>query len=209
MDTDDALVARLAEDLDAAFPDLVAAHQDRLFSIALRLLGDARDAEEVAQDAFVRAHRALREYTPPRIRELRLRPWLAAIAVNQARNRRRRLADIRPPASLTAAIESGFQPVDGARTPHEHAAAADDVEALGAALLAIPPAIRAPIVLRHVAGLSLAETAAALDRPEGTVKAQVHRGLARLRVILAEHADVATPRPVTARGVRPATEVLS
>jgi RNA polymerase sigma-70 factor (ECF subfamily) len=216
MDGDDALLARLAADPDSAFADLVTAHQDRLFSIALRLLGDARDAEEVVQDAFVRAYRALHEYEPERVRELRLRPWLVAIAVNQARNRRRRLADLRPPASLTAAVATGFEPVDGARTPHEHAAAADEAAELGAALLALAPALRAPIVLRHVAGLSLAETAAALDRPEGTVKAQVHRGLARLRVLLApadswrEAADATTPTiPRTDRGTHPATEVLS
>ena len=87
MDTDSPLIAALAEDLDGSFEALVLAHQDRLYSIALRLLGDPRDAEEAAQDAFVRAYRALAGYDPARIRELRLRPWLATIVLNLCRSR--------------------------------------------------------------------------------------------------------------------------
>ena len=59
MDTDSQLIAALARDLDGSFEALVLAHQDRLYSIALRMLGDAGDAEEAAQDALVRAYRAL------------------------------------------------------------------------------------------------------------------------------------------------------
>ena len=98
MDNDAALAQHLARDVDAAFPVLVAGHQDRLYSIALRLLGDGRDAEEVAQDTLVRAFRAMHGYPRERIVELRLRPWLASIAVNLARNRRRRLDDRQPPS---------------------------------------------------------------------------------------------------------------
>ena len=90
MDADVALAARLATDLDGSFRALVTAHEDRLYTIALRLLGDHRDAEEVAQDAFVRAYRAMAGYDADRIRQLRLRPWLASIVVNLSRNRRRR-----------------------------------------------------------------------------------------------------------------------
>ena len=59
-------------------------------------------------------------------------------------------------------------------------------DAWGALLLTLPPAQRVPIVLRHVDGLSYAEMSAALGRPEGTLKAQVHRGLAALRDALAD-----------------------
>ncbi len=87
MDTDEPLIAALADDLDGSFEALVLAHQDRLYSIALRMLGDPRDAEEAAQDAFVRAYRALAGYDAARIRELRLRPWLATIVLNLCRSR--------------------------------------------------------------------------------------------------------------------------
>jgi len=95
MDDDDRLASRLARDLDAAFPELVVGHADRLYSIALRLLGSRSDAEEVAQDVLVRAYRAMAGYDSARIAELRLRPWLASIAVNLARNKRRRMTDRR------------------------------------------------------------------------------------------------------------------
>ena len=68
MDTDDRLAAALASDLDRSFDALVLAHQDRLYTIALRMLRDPRDAEEAAQDAFVRAYRALATYDAARIR---------------------------------------------------------------------------------------------------------------------------------------------
>jgi RNA polymerase sigma factor (sigma-70 family) len=185
MDTDAVLAARLAADLDRAFPDLVTAHRDRLYTIALRLLGDSRDAEEVAQDALVRAFRAIAGYPAERTASLRLRPWLASITVNLARNKRRRIADRRPPATLDAMIADGFDPVDDVSpSPASHAARREAQAELAGWLLLLPPAVRSAVVLRHVDGLSVAETAEALGRPEGTVKAQVARGLARMRELI-------------------------
>ncbi len=103
------LLAALADDLDLAFEGLVRARQDRLYSIALRILGDPAEAEDAAQDAFIRAYRALGGWDAERIRELRLDAWLATIVVNVARTRvaagagaAPRVADVprraRPPA---------------------------------------------------------------------------------------------------------------
>lgn len=168
---DDDLTERLATDLDDGFESLVGVHADRLFSIALRVLGNRADAEEAAQDAFVRAYRALEGYEPDRIRALRLRAWLATIVVNVCRNRTR----VRRVATTQLAFEPGAEP---AADP----LARRDLRDTWAALLArLPPAQRTAIVLRHVDGLSYAEMAEALGRPEGTLKAQVHRGLAALR----------------------------
>ena len=185
MDSDTSLAHRLARDLDAAFPDLVEAHVDRLFTIALRLLGDRWDAEEVAQDALVAAHRAIAGYESERIVELRLRPWLASITVNLARNKRRRFADRHPAQSLEPLTASGFDPRDDAvLDPSAAAVERESAGELGSLLLELPVSLRTPVVLRHVAGLSVAETAVALGRPEGTIKAQVSRGLDRLRDLL-------------------------
>ena len=192
MDPDVALAHRLARDLDASFEALLGAHQDRCYSIALRLLGDPRDAEEVAQDAFVRAYRAMTGYEPDRIRSLRLRPWLASIVVNLARNRRRRLDERTPPLQLEPIVEAGGEAaIPGtAASPHERAARRETIRGLAAALMALPPGPRAAVILRHVDGLSVAETATALDRPEGTVKAQTSRGLALLRTIITTDPDL-------------------
>ena len=187
MDTDVALAHRLATDLDRAFPALVADHADRLYSIALRLLGDPRDAEEVAQDALVRAFRAIQGYPPARTAELRLRPWLASITVNLARNRRRRIADRQPALRLEPLVEAGLDLPDlGRPGPSAVVARREAATALAMTLLQLPAPIRAAVVLRHVDGLSVAETAEALGRPEGTIKAQVARGLERLRHLLDE-----------------------
>jgi RNA polymerase sigma-70 factor (ECF subfamily) len=190
MDTDVALAHRLAVDLDRAFPALVDAHADRLYSIALRLLGDPRDAEEVAQDALVRAFNAIQGYPPDRTTELRLRPWLASITVNLARNRRRRIADRQPPAQLEPLFEAGLDLPDlHSPGPATVAARREGVTGLAMTLLQLPAPIRAAVVLRHVDGLSVAETAEALGRPEGTIKAQVARGLERLRHLIDESAS--------------------
>jgi RNA polymerase sigma-70 factor (ECF subfamily) len=205
MDTDAALANGLARDLEAAFPILVANHQDRLYTIALRLLGDRRDAEEVAQDALVRAFRAMRGYPRERVAALRLRPWLASITVNLARNRRRRLDDRQPPSSLEPMVAGGFDlPADGQGSPQTTADRRETKRELAAALLVLTPAVRAAIVLRHVDGLSVAEAAEALGKPEGTIKAQVHRGLRELRAAL-EFEHQASP---TTRGTTPVAPLM-
>ena len=183
MDTDDALIAALANDLDGTFERLVLAHQDRIYSIALRMLGDPRDAEEAAQDAFVRAYRALGGYDGPRIRELRLRPWLATIVLNLCRSRLARGGPARRDAlSLDLALPGVLEPrTQEAVGPAGIAATRAAADAWAVLLLTLPPGYRSAVVLRHVDGLSYPELAIALARPEGTVKAQVHRGLALLR----------------------------
>ena len=183
MDTDSLLIAALAEDLDGSFEALVRAHQDRCFSIALRMLGDPGDAEEATQDAFVRAYRALGGYGPSRIVELRLRPWLATIVVNVCRSRlTRRPSVARGTLSLDVALPSDLEPRTAeARGPVATVEARSAVREWAALLMTLSPAYRSAVVLRHVDGLSYPELAMVLDRPEGTVKAQVHRGLALLR----------------------------
>lgn len=168
---DAALADRLAVDLDGSFEFLVDAHGGRLFSIALRVIGDRSDAEEAAQDAFVRAYRALEGYDPEQIRELRLRPWLATIVLNVCRNRTR--------VRRVRTVELAFEPA--AEPAVDPLARRVDKAGWAALLATLPPAQRAAIVLRHVDGLSYAEMAEALGRPEGTLKAQVHRGLGALR----------------------------
>jgi RNA polymerase sigma factor (sigma-70 family) len=208
MDTDVTLARQLAKDLEAGFSGLVEVHQDRLYTIALRLLGDRRDAEEVVQDALVRAFRAMQGYERDRIAALRLRPWLASIAVNLARNRRRRADDRQPPNQLEPMLDSGFDlATDGRSGPEQIAGRHETQRELASALLALRPAVRAAVVLRHVDGLSVAETAEALARPEGTIKAQVHRGLRDLRAAF-ESADVRPMIQSTPMRAAPALRAL-
>jgi RNA polymerase sigma-70 factor (ECF subfamily) len=172
---DDAeLAARLAIDLDATFEALVVAHQDRLFTIALRTGGDRSDAEELVQDAFVRAYRALLTWPAPRIRELRLHGWLTTILLNAGRNRAR--------VKRVPTTELAFDP--GAEPAADPLARREERDTWAGLLAGLSPAQRTAVVLRHVDGMSYAEIAEAVGRPEGTVKAHVHRGLAVLRTAL-------------------------
>ena len=80
--TEPTLAERLAADLDGTFEELVLAMQGPVYRFAYRWCGNAQDAEEIAQDAFVRAYRALQGYGPERIAALRLTPWLLTITIN-------------------------------------------------------------------------------------------------------------------------------
>jgi RNA polymerase sigma-70 factor (ECF subfamily) len=203
MDAQAELTAALARDLDATFERVVRLQQDRLYSIALRMLGDPRDAEEVAQDALVRAYRALAGYEADRIRDLQLRAWLATIVLNLCRNRVRRHALPQVPLDGTMGADASASPAsriaatDPRGSPHETVLRRESASRWAALLVALPLRYRAAVILRHVDGLSYAEMSIALGRPEGTLKAQVHRGLAMLRGA-AERTDLVERQEMTA-----------
>jgi RNA polymerase sigma factor (sigma-70 family) len=180
MDTPPDLPARLARDLDGAFEDLVRDHERLVFGLALRVVGNPADAEEVAQDTFARAYQALAAYRAERVAAMRLRPWLARIALNLARNRRRR----RPPP--TRPLEDGAgRPLavaaPAAAEPAEQAERGQERDFWAELLACLPRTQREAVVLRHVEGLPYAEVAEVLGRPVGTVKTHVHRGVRQLR----------------------------
>ena len=176
--TSDDLAAALATDLDEAFPDLVRATSSGVFSGALRLVGNRHDAEEIAQEAYLRAYRALQGYPAQRIRELNPGAWMWTIAANLCRNHHR----TRSRRPLTT--DSDVEPADHAPGPEASAVERSQEEWLATELSQLTWPMRAAVVLHHVVGLSYEEVAAALGRPVGTVKADAHRGLARLRTRL-------------------------
>ena len=168
------LAGDLAADLDGAFADYVRATADGIYSGALRMLGDRSDAEDVMQETYARAYTALKGYSLQRVRSLKVRGWTWTIAANLCRNRMRSRA--RKP---TRSLEGIDIAADGQTT--DEVALPDIGAELQSALLDLSFPQRAAVVLRHVLDLTYEEVAAALDRPLGTVKADVHRGLARLR----------------------------
>lgn len=185
---DTQLTAGLAASVPQWFERCVEMYQPRIYAFTLRLTGNPQDAEEIAQDTFVRAYRALLDYEPERIRSLALRPWLYQIALNIVRNRVR----VRRPKT---------EPLDGEDTPVSWIAIPADEQPEAVALrgerqrelaervLALPEHFRIAVLLRFVADLSYAEIAGLLGHPEGTVKAHVHRGVLLLRESLARVPD--------------------
>ena len=161
------------EGVERIFERMVREHQHRVFAVGFALTGNRHDAEEVAQDTFLRAYRALATYPPQRIRELKQQAWLHRIAVNVVRNRAR---GARPPISELNGSES-----DHAPGPEALAMRRAEMDELACRVADLPPRYREAVVLRHVQELSYAEVAEALDQPVGTVKSNVHRGLQLLR----------------------------
>ena len=163
---------------------LVETYQDRLFNFVVRLLGSRADAEEVVQDTFAKADRALRRATSARPIDPTA-AWFYTIALNTARNRlrRRRLATVPVDQAVDLAQPAGWR---GYGNPEEAARLGETRRQLEAALLRLPRHQRAPIVLRFIEDLSYEEIATVLGCPIGTVKSHVHRGTRRLRRELAE-----------------------
>ena len=197
------LEAALAADLDGAFERLVRSYQDRLYSFALRLSGRREEAEEIAQDAFIRAYRALGTYSAERIRALAMRAWLYRITLNVARNRYRRKRH------ALVSIDHGSRRGEGdgeERGRLELAADADERpdriyeksrERADVATLVrrLPERWRAPILLRYVEGLPVEEVATVLKQPVGTAKSNLHRAVNALRASLSASRS-ARPRPL-------------
>lgn len=150
-------------------------HQQLAFRTALVLARNAADAEEAAQDAFVKAWRGLARFDRARP----FRPWLLAIVANEARNRRRS-AGRREALVLRAAAA---QPPDAGRasSPELALLLAERDGALAAALERLDERDRQVIACRYLLELSEAETAAALGCRVGTVKSRLSRALQRLR----------------------------
>ncbi|HEY6064671.1 MAG TPA: sigma-70 family RNA polymerase sigma factor [Thermoanaerobaculia bacterium] len=180
------LLNGLADDLDGTFERLVRTFQDRLYSFAHRLSGSREDAEEVTQDSFVRAYRALKTYPAERIRGLALQAWLYRITLNVARNRmrRKRVAQVsieNGGAAGEAARRAWDSPDDAASRPDSRLEESQRRADLASLVATLPERYRSAIVLRYVEGLSLEEVAAILKQPLGTAKSNVHRAVNLLR----------------------------
>ncbi len=184
LDTTD-LRSALAQDLDGYFEQLVLCYQNQLYTFALRIAGNPQDAEEIAQDAFVRAYRALASYSPEQVQTLMLRAWLYQITLNIFRNRvRGQRLKLVPLDDLGA--NAPEPAADQQAEPEAIVARAERERELSAVIARLPERYRVALVLRHVAGFGYGELAALLNQPVGTVKSNVHRGVELLRKALDE-----------------------
>jgi RNA polymerase sigma-70 factor (ECF subfamily) len=197
---DEDLSAALAADLDGHFEHVMRLYQDRLYAFALRLIGNPQEAEEIAQDSFVRAYQALAKYPAERRRALALRPWLYQITLNVFRNRVRGQHLHLVPLKQNDEV-GAWEHADEGPAPDAIIEQAELKETLGALVTALPERYRLAVILRHIQGLGYREMAAVLKQPVGTVKANVHRGLQLLREALEAQEHVIRPRH-TGRGRR-------
>jgi RNA polymerase sigma-70 factor (ECF subfamily) len=178
LQTEESLLISRARDGDQdAFRQLVERYQGAVYNLAYRMLGDPNDAEDAAQEIFVRIYRQLGRYDPTR----KFSTWTLAIATNycidQLRRRRMQLVPLENIIPWARSQEAG--PEGEAITQEGR----DEVQRL---IKQLPEKYRAPLVLRYFDELSCAEIAEVLGMPEGTVKTQIHRARKALEKLLAE-----------------------
>ncbi len=162
-------------------------HEGAAFRVAYLLLGSASDAEDAAQEGFVRAYLALARFRAGEP----FRPWLLQVVGNEARNRRRALG--RRAGMFDRAVRAvrGDVATDAAPSPERVLLAGEAHAEVREAIARLRDEERLVVACRYLMELSEAETAAALGIPPGTVKSRLHRALARLREDLSDMGPLA------------------
>ena len=176
MDPDRALVDAAAAGSREAFDELVRRHQTAMMTLVRVLAAERGDADDLAQEVFVRAWKSLRSFRG----ESTFRTWLHRVAINVVRtSQSRRGRFLRLFASTgddTPEPESAEEPVDASLARRQ---------IIDRALAALPDDLRVAVTLRDLQGLDYKEIAAALDVPIGTVESRIFRARQRLRPLLA------------------------
>ena len=168
------LVRRAQRGERGAFDLLVLRYQHKVIKLVARLLRDPAEAEDVAQEAFVKAYRALASFRG----DSAFYTWLYRIAVNTARNamasRQRRPLDYEAELSDSeqSNVETRLRHTD---TPEASVLSEEIRETVNRAVSDLPEDLRTAIILREVEGLSYEEIAAAMDCPVGTVRSRIFR----------------------------------
>lgn len=184
LDAETLLIERCQAGDREAFAALVRRYQRQVYALAYRLVGDRAEAEDVAQEAFLRCYRSLARFRTGQP----FGPWLYRIATNIALDRLRR-------RGREAAMASGEPPPTTECTagPDEEALRREDQRRLAAAIANLAPEYRVPVVLFHLQGMPLAEVARATGLPVTAVKNRLYRARKMLRQALRDQ-DEATGR---------------
>jgi RNA polymerase sigma-70 factor (ECF subfamily) len=176
--SEEELVERAKRGDHDSYAELVRAHEEVAFRVAYLVVGNSADAEDVVQESFVKAYRALGRFR----RGAPFRPWVLRIVGNEARNHRRASGRREHHQQRSFALEA----VPDLPAPDDEVIAREQRRRLLAALAQLGEGERVAVAARYLVGLTDAETAAALGIPRATVKMRAWRGLGRLRQELGE-----------------------
>jgi RNA polymerase sigma-70 factor (ECF subfamily) len=183
--TDEEVVARVLSGDVASFEILMRRHNQRLYRIGRAILRNDAEAEDVMQDAYVRAYEHLAQFAG----RAKFSTWLSRIAVNESLSRRRHMAkheELEPQmkSRTNMSDENGYKIERFAAAtpnPEEQASSSEMQRLLERAIEALPDDFRAVLILRDVEEMDTAEVAAALDISEENVKVRLHRARALMR----------------------------
>jgi RNA polymerase sigma-70 factor (ECF subfamily) len=164
-----------------ALERLIMRHERRVFALALRMTGSVEDAQDAAQETFIRLHLRIREIDAHR----GAGPWLCAVAVNVCRDigRRRRRSRLIPMTPVAADV------ADALPDPERRFSVREREECLRAALATLPEKERAALLLREMEGLTTADVARALGSSEVTVRSQICSARMKLRRFFRRHKE--------------------
>ncbi len=171
---DQDLVLRVQQGDKAAYDLLVIKYQHKIIQLVNRYVKDASEAQDVAQEAFIKAYRALGGFRG----ESAFYTWLYRIAINTAKNylvsRARRSSDYQVDIQDAEQIENAPQ-LQGMETPERLLFNQEIIETIKTAIEALPEEMRVAIMLREFEGMSYEEIADAMDCPVGTVRSRIFR----------------------------------
>lgn len=171
---DEELVLRVQQGDKSAYDILVLRYQHKIIQLVNRYVKDHSEAQDVAQEAFIKAYRALGSFRG----ESAFYTWLYRIAINTAKNylvaRARRSSDQQVDVQDAEAIENAPQ-LQGLETPERQLLGAEIAETIQAAIENLPEEMRVAIMLREFEGMSYEEIAEAMDCPVGTVRSRIFR----------------------------------
>lgn len=161
---------------DTAFAEIMRRHRESIYRIIAGNIGNADEALDLVQETFVAAHRALARYE----RDRPMRRWLATIALNKCRDWRRRRAVRRLFAFALPLDDSSTQIAEDRAVLDDEIAGRHEMARVSRAIAELPAALREPLVLHTLQGLSQAETAATLSISEKAVETRIRRARAKL-----------------------------
>ena len=179
-DEEELLVGRARAGDRRAFEQLIRRHADRLYAVVLRFVGDREAAEEVTQEAFLRAWRGIGRFQG----RSRFFTWLYRIGINEAKRRAARESAER---TISLDEEPILEAPDWSEAPDIRAQQNDLRRALESSIRALPVKYRAPVILRDVEGLTTEEAAEVMDLSQAAFKSRLHRARLLLRRALDEH----------------------
>lgn len=182
---EDKLISKAVSGDSAAFSELMAKHEKRMYAVALRMCANREDAQDCLQDAMIRIYRSISGFKG----QSSFATWVYRITMNTCLDELRKRKS-RQATSLDTLVESGYSPTDGINTPEKQAISSEQRRVLDGAIAELPEDMRSAIVLRDIQGFSYEEIAQMQDANIGTIKSRISRGREKLRQILRENAEL-------------------
>lgn len=177
--SDAALVTAALGGQQAAYSALMDRHREAVFRVARHHLGDESEALDITQEAFVSAFAALQRYDPAKP----FRTWLLRITLNKCHDWGRRRA-VRRLFRIARPLDDAFDVADAGQDPEAAAISAREVARIGAAVAGLPAALKEPLILCRIEGMSMAEAAVILSLSEKAVETRIYRARQKLSGIL-------------------------